>query len=475
MFKDLFNTFESKVNINKLLFIISIMVYIILSLSRLYNHIPICDEIHAWNISAYLNLHEIFDLMKYEGHLFIWYLLIMPFAKNGLFFPYSMQLINWGFMFAAILVMWKYAPFNSWTKSFITFSLPVNIFSLYARCYSVGLFLLFCICALYPKRLKHPYIYALLIVLTANTSVMALVGAFALGILFFFDLHKAEAQFLISKREVFIIFSIFWTGALLVAMQIFGCIVPRYARSWSQFRFYYFYLGRDFYLPRTLAVICHGILLISSVNFFKKNISIAIFLLFCNAFLVTIFLKIYYGEAWHYVFLFVYLIIAVWLYCSEYELTSVFQKLYKNLFMIFCFLLMFFPSQLIFPHGGLYSNFKDYIIKNQQVFQGKKIFFSSVYLADKEILPYIEKYKFDIYDSFGNSLRSYDTYYARWHYNVARYDFNKIHEIIKNDDYAFIILVDNYVMQKVRQGDTGGLKLEVYDSVYPAMIFKAYP
>ena len=132
MFKDLFNTFESKVNINKLLFIISIMVYIILSLSRLYNHIPICDEIHAWNISAYLNLHEIFDLMKYEGHLFIWYLLIMPFAKNGLFFPYSMQLINWGFMFAAILVMWKHAPFNSWTKSFITFSLPVNIFSLYA-------------------------------------------------------------------------------------------------------------------------------------------------------------------------------------------------------------------------------------------------------------------------------------------------------------------------------------------------------
>ena len=88
---------------------------------------------------------------------------------------------------------------------FLIFSIFLKIYPILARCYSLGILLLFIIAAIYPRRLKHPLIYTMLIILTANTSIMALAGATALGILFVYDLlkYKKNAEYRCVEKSLY--------------------------------------------------------------------------------------------------------------------------------------------------------------------------------------------------------------------------------------------------------------------------------
>lgn len=157
---------------NSKLFITVILIYIIVTVLRLIFHQPWYDEAHAWTVAEQLNLKEIIDLMRIEGHTFIWYLLIMPFAKANLWYPWPMMIINYIFALASVIFMWKRAPFNNFTKTVVTFSFPFfALFPVNARCYAIGVIMLFLLTDLFNKKLKHPLIFALLVSLCANTSV----------------------------------------------------------------------------------------------------------------------------------------------------------------------------------------------------------------------------------------------------------------------------------------------------------------
>ena len=134
---------------------------------------PFWDEANAWMISKSFNLFDlIFHIEKYDGHLFIWHGLIMPFAKFDFFYPYPMYILNWIFCVFALVVFWNKAPFSVLEKSLITFSYPfVWYFGIVARCYSIGILFLFLILSFWKERLKRPYLISLLIILLANTSV----------------------------------------------------------------------------------------------------------------------------------------------------------------------------------------------------------------------------------------------------------------------------------------------------------------
>ena len=162
---------------------------------NLFNHTPWYDEAHAWNIAQGLNFIEILDFMHIEGHTFLWYLCLMPFAKLNIGYPYSMLLINWLFCFTAILILWFKAPFPNWLKFLIAFSFPfLQYYPIVARCYSIGIMFLFLV-AMYEKvKLKRPNLYAFLLVMLANTSVVALFGATILGALFLFELIKNKIK-----------------------------------------------------------------------------------------------------------------------------------------------------------------------------------------------------------------------------------------------------------------------------------------
>ena len=177
--------------INKIA-VISLFLFAVITITRLYHHMPWFDEAHSWVISEQLNFLEMLKYIPQEGHFPIWNILLFPIAKLHLY-PVSMQLLNWIFCFLALAILWVKAPFNNFTKICITFSFPfLGYYSVVARCYSIGILLIFLIASLYKKQLEHPLIYCGLIFLCANTSLMALIPATAFCVIFIFKFIKCK-------------------------------------------------------------------------------------------------------------------------------------------------------------------------------------------------------------------------------------------------------------------------------------------
>lgn len=287
--------------------IISLLLWGTVTLIRVLHHSPWYDEAHAWLIAQELNLIEIIKLMKIEGHTFIWYLLLMPFAKSNFMYPYSMLLLNWLFCFIAILILWIKAPFNNWVKFLISFSFPfLALYPVVARCYSIGIMFLFAITAMENKKLEHPNWYALLLILCANTSIMAAVGATVFGCLFLYEMIK-------NKVNIVVPICIMLSGAVMVLLQL-----PLNLSNHTLITFLnrplniYFFKSTFFSDSLNLNILIIIILSILMSIFYFRNKIIPMFLISCYTLLFGVF-NFYLGEMWHHFFFYIYLIISCWL------------------------------------------------------------------------------------------------------------------------------------------------------------------
>ena len=305
---------------NKSLLYICLVIWVLITLLRVAYHQPWYDEAHAYMLAQNLTIPELIAEMKYEGHLLVWYLLIMPFAKLKLWYPYPMQILNWFSAFIALLVMWKKAPFHPVTKTIITFSYPfIAEMPVIARCYSVGIMLLIIIASLYHKSLKHPIWYAVLILLCANTSVMALFGAAAFGIVFAYDLIRAALKDEVTRKNFRIAFSILALCAVLVLWQIGGAAtysVMQHGTFWENFASFIY----GWYVNHQLVYIKYlfwGILGLTGAFtlplLFLRNRKLLFILVFIFSCLLYCFIFRYPGFSQHYIFFWIYLLMIYWL------------------------------------------------------------------------------------------------------------------------------------------------------------------
>ena len=298
--------------------IISLVLWCAITLIRVMNHSPWYDEAHAWLIAQELDFLEIIKLMKIEGHTFLWYLILMPFAKTDFMYPYSMLLLNWLFCFIAVLILWIKAPLNNWVKFFISFSFPfLSLYPVVARCYSIGIMFLFALTAMEKGKLKHPNWYALLLILCANTSIMGAVGATVFGMLFAFELIK-------NKRNFVVPFAIMFAGAVVILIQLLGStndIIGETHNIFSTlFKNVFF---KNILLNEILLVIFGCSLLI----FYLKNKIFPLFLVTSYTILFAIF-NVYSGNIWHWFYFYIYFIISSWLIFNKYSLK------FKNLYIV---------------------------------------------------------------------------------------------------------------------------------------------
>lgn len=298
--------------------IISLVLWCAVTLIRVFNHSPWIDEAHAWMIAQELNFFEIIKLMKVEGHTFLWYLCLMPFAKADFMYPYSMLLLNWLFCFIAVLILWLRAPFNNWIKFFITFSFPfLTLYPIIARCYAIGIMFLFAITAMEKDKLNHPNWYALLLILCANTSVMAAVGATVFGIFFVFELIK-------NKRNLIVPFFILLMGAVIFLVQLCGVDSKNVSENLNIFSVMFL---NTFFKNIILNVSLLIIFSCCALVFYIKN-KIFPFFLIGSFTILLILLTIYSGGFWHWFFFYIYFIISSWLLFDKYSLK------YKNLYIV---------------------------------------------------------------------------------------------------------------------------------------------
>ena len=156
------------------IFVIIVMIlFITLTTIGVLHHEPWFDEAQAWLIAQDLNFGELLKYMKYEGHMFMWFLALMPSAKLNLTYPLPMLFTNVIFAWGAVYILLKKSTFNPILKVLIAFSMPIAYqYAVLARPYAMGVMFLFALAALYKDRLQKPILYAILITLCANTSSM---------------------------------------------------------------------------------------------------------------------------------------------------------------------------------------------------------------------------------------------------------------------------------------------------------------
>ena len=414
----------NKINIKEnLVKYVSLAVFALITLTILIFRPPFTDEANAWMVAKSYNLHDVlFYAAKNEGHLFIWYLIQMPFAKHDFLYPYSMYFLNWLFCFAALIVLWNKSPFSTLEKTLITFSWPfLHYWAIMARCYSVGIFLLFLILSLWKDKSKHPILMPLLIILLANTSAMALFCAFALGLIYICrlitdkNMHNHTHKHFISAAIIFL------TGAVLILVQTAGAksINENYGDFIKYLIDFFFNFKTNsvtfiWILNKISAQVALGCIILS-LFVFKNNKSSLFYFSLTSLFMVYLFIFIYGGAFWHYIFFYLNFIAALWMFrIKDCELKRS-VKILNILFVVLLSLMCIKSLTVRFDHG-FDDIFNSNVKRVVKILNEKNLIREDCkyYVIDRwsetqtGILPYFPNVKF--YDAFGNARYGYNHY-----------------------------------------------------------------
>lgn len=187
---------------NNIINLLLIVFYAIFTLVLVLHHEIWADEAQAWLVVRDLDFLGIIRHVRTEGHPLVWYFLLFPFAKLHL--PViSMQIVNWILTVLGAGIFLFKSPFKFYTKAAVLLSsgflywLPAM-----ARSYCLIPVFLFGLAILYKKQKEHPYWYAGLLILLANTHVIMFGFCTALAILFVFE--NKEKKFIAPACAVFL-------------------------------------------------------------------------------------------------------------------------------------------------------------------------------------------------------------------------------------------------------------------------------
>lgn len=208
--------------------IVIFLVYMILLAVIMYFHEPWFDEAQAWLIARDADLKELFtSILHYEGHTPLWFLILMPFAKNGIPFELGLKLVSFVFSSAAMgFVIFK-APF----KRKIRFIIPFTYFFFYqfgviSRPYC-AMMLGFVLCAMFYKtRNEKPWRFVLSMAFLCMLSPYGILLCGGITIVWIGQLYKGEKikefvkEFVHKKSFIPMIF------LLIVALFCIFCIIP---------------------------------------------------------------------------------------------------------------------------------------------------------------------------------------------------------------------------------------------------------
>ena len=366
--------------------VICLIIYALITVLRLLKHVPWFDEAHAWTIAEQLNFWDMFNYTKNEGHFFVWQALLYPFAHSHIIpYPYPMQALNWLFCFAALIIMWWKSPFNNWINALITFSFPfLGCYAILARCYSLGILLLFILAVLFDKKLKYPKTYALLLILCANTSVMALIGATAFGILFLVDIFKNH----LSRKDYIFTGIILAIGAFLILYQVlkvdyFSTIVENGPFYTTMIMFQNTYVYHSL-LINSLMTVIFAIPLFAYI--FRDKNSLFLMLFTCLVMLILC-LRFYGINFWHAYFFYIFLIISFWIHKEKQYKTYTFAMC--TLALISFILIFHYPETS--NARGIYDSEGDTInqyIESDELLKKSTIIHNTGYIY--EMIPYLK-------------------------------------------------------------------------------------
>lgn len=137
---------------------ITLLLYIVAHLLMCLAHEPWFDEAIAWLISRDSSLYEIlFVAPHYEGHPSLWHLVLLPFAKGGLPYELSLNIISLVFSGTAVALFIYKAPFRRIIRILVPFTYFFFYqYSVISRPYCMMMLAFMLMAITYKERNKRP-------------------------------------------------------------------------------------------------------------------------------------------------------------------------------------------------------------------------------------------------------------------------------------------------------------------------------
>lgn len=186
-------------------------------------HEPWSDEAVAWQIAKCASVKDIiFTLPHYEGHPPLWHLILLPFAKLGCPYEFSLSLVSCVFSGLAMALLIFKSPF----PRIIRLLLPFTYFTFYqfgvvSRPYCI-MMLAFVLAAMtYQNRNTKPWRFVLSLMLLCLTSAYGILIAGGITIAWLIELFKEEKfRLLLNKRRTLSLLCLLILAILLI-LEVF--------------------------------------------------------------------------------------------------------------------------------------------------------------------------------------------------------------------------------------------------------------
>ena len=341
-------------------------LFIVVGLFAAFNHALWRDEMQGWLVAWQSeNLIDLWRNNAPSGHPVLWSLLIY-FSKNITGTPLSMQLLHWFLGSSAILIFWKYSPFNLTIKALFTFGyFPFWEYFFICRHYVIAELIIFLFCSIYQLKNKTYIPFAICIGLLANTQALSWSLAFAIAVTLVYDwfLNPDQRNSYLSKKywiydltsSIAISFSLLCFGAFSL-LQVRDSV--KLLSSLIDIRHFLRVIGQIFggyvlvipnssrFIDLIVCAFITFVLLVSTVSFIKFFRPSLIFFISGITFLFLFNYFLFIGDgSRHYGYYFLLIISSVWLSLSNQNK----EKSPKNKVNIFTKgNLLYFPSLLTF-------------------------------------------------------------------------------------------------------------------------------
>jgi len=190
------------------------------------------DEMGPWLIARDSHsLLDIFHNIRYDGHPSLWYILLWPLTRLTAD-PEAMKVLNLVLSAGAIFLIARYAPAPWWIRLIASLGYyPVYEYGSIARNYSLGLLALAAFCALFPCRREHPLLLGAILLIAANSSMLACLLAIAALLMLTIETVTSKPQ----HAEIKLIWCGVGIAATGIAFAVWQMIPPAdsgYAIGW---------------------------------------------------------------------------------------------------------------------------------------------------------------------------------------------------------------------------------------------------
>ena len=208
--------------------IITIVTYACALIFIMYYHEPWFDEAQAWLIARDATIWKLVSsITHYEGHPPIWFLILMPFAKNGIPFELGIKAVNFTFATIAMGIFIFKAPFHRLVRC----TIPFTYFFFYqygviSRPYSLMMLGFVLSAWFYKERNEKPFRFIVALSLICGASAFGIVLVAGICLVWLLDIFSKSIS--LANLKVFTKSKVFYALFILLIYNVLLllCIYP---------------------------------------------------------------------------------------------------------------------------------------------------------------------------------------------------------------------------------------------------------